>query len=211
MAQQQQQQYPPQQQPYPQQQQYAMPGYAPQPGSPQQQQQQQQYGSAYVAMPPDSGSAPPRDAKDSDDEDSSSSSEESEDSAEKRKRRKKKKKHSKRRREGTKDHVDDATEKKSILGGLLKNQWAIPYSDLVFESKLGKGAYGTVYRGEWNSTPVAIKQSNLVVASESDLEELRHEAELMMSLRPHPNVIQILFVAPIIVLPVKHYSNVTLN
>lgn len=35
----------------------------------------------------------------------------------------------------------------------------IPYEDLKFEEEIGSGAYGIVYKGQWNGETVAIKES----------------------------------------------------
>lgn len=36
-------------------------------------------------------------------------------------------------------------------------QWELQYEDLQFESVIGKGSYGTVYRAIWHELPVAVK------------------------------------------------------
>jgi predicted Ser/Thr protein kinase len=65
-------------------------------------------------------------------------------------------------------------------------QWFIPYENIKFGAQLGQGASGQVFKGTWNNTAVALKvsmtQANLTVIG---------ELELMMQLRPHPNVIQL--------------------
>jgi hypothetical protein len=63
----------------------------------------------------------------------------------------------------------------------------IPRDSLVIGTEIGKGSYGRVYLGEWNSTTVAIK-----VATTAGTSTFEKELELMLHLTPHPNVLQIL-------------------
>jgi predicted Ser/Thr protein kinase len=63
----------------------------------------------------------------------------------------------------------------------------IPYSELKFVREIGAGAFGKVFLGEWQKTRVALKISSI-----SSSEEFIREAELLITLRPHPNVVQIL-------------------
>jgi hypothetical protein len=66
-------------------------------------------------------------------------------------------------------------------------QWYIPFSDLTFGEQLGQGGSGQVFKGTWKNTSVALKLS-MTQANKSVLGEL----SLMMALRPHPNVVQLL-------------------
>jgi hypothetical protein len=68
----------------------------------------------------------------------------------------------------------------------------IDYNQLEFERQLGKGNFGAVFYGIWNGQPVAIKKSNMVVASKKDIEDIIREAETMLSFPPHPNVLSVL-------------------
>jgi len=47
---------------------------------------------------------------------------------------------------------------------------------------LGEGAYGTVYKGEWNHSDVAIKKLKVQKFSAQALEEFKREAEIMFEL-----------------------------
>jgi predicted Ser/Thr protein kinase len=73
----------------------------------------------------------------------------------------------------------------------LDNRFAIPWSRLVFKQEIGSGAFGKVYLGTWQSTQVAIKVSNSIGATE----EFQKEARIMVNIRPHPNVLQVLGVS----------------
>jgi predicted Ser/Thr protein kinase len=65
-------------------------------------------------------------------------------------------------------------------------QWFIPYEQIKFGNQLGQGASGQVFKGTWKNTAVALKIS-MTQANATVIAEL----ELMMQLRPHPNVIQL--------------------
>jgi len=71
------------------------------------------------------------------------------------------------------------------------NKLNIPYNSLKLIKEIGSGGFGKVYRGKWNHTTVAIK----LCSSPADIEALQIEAQLMINLRPHPNVVQILGVS----------------
>jgi predicted Ser/Thr protein kinase len=64
--------------------------------------------------------------------------------------------------------------------------WFTPFEQLVFEEQLGQGGSGQVFKGKWKSTVVALKVS-MTEANSSVISEL----ELMMQMRPHPNVVQL--------------------
>jgi predicted Ser/Thr protein kinase len=72
----------------------------------------------------------------------------------------------------------------------LENQygaWFVDFSQIKFGEQLGQGANGQVFKGTWKNTTVALKVS-VTTANSSVIREL----ELMMQLRPHPNVVQLL-------------------
>eukprot|EP01114_Cavostelium_apophysatum_P019655 TRINITY_DN6398_c0_g2_i2.p1 TRINITY_DN6398_c0_g2~~TRINITY_DN6398_c0_g2_i2.p1 ORF type:complete len:581 (+),score=69.96 TRINITY_DN6398_c0_g2_i2:508-2250(+) len=66
--------------------------------------------------------------------------------------------------------------------------WEIDASEIKYEHKLGSGSFGEVFKAEWRNQAVAVKQ----VKSEVNSDEFLKEAHLMLSLRPHENVIQLL-------------------
>ncbi len=65
-------------------------------------------------------------------------------------------------------------------------KWFIPFRDLTFGEQLGQGASGQVFKGTWKGSNVALKVS-ATQANSTVIKEL----ELMMQLRPHPNVVQL--------------------
>jgi tRNA A-37 threonylcarbamoyl transferase component Bud32 len=69
----------------------------------------------------------------------------------------------------------------------LDEKLQIPYKGLKLVKEIGSGAFGKVFIAEWQATQVAIKVSN--IASDEDF---KREAELMIKLRPHPNVVRFL-------------------
>jgi len=68
----------------------------------------------------------------------------------------------------------------------------IPFEELNFKEKLGEGAYGIVFRGEWRMIDVAIKRLKEGMISASQLSEFQAEMRIMVNLKPHPNIIQLL-------------------
>jgi predicted Ser/Thr protein kinase len=66
----------------------------------------------------------------------------------------------------------------------------IPYSELKIHREIGAGAYGKVFVGEWQMTTVAMK-----ISGYTSSQEFLREAALLINLRPHPNVVQILGVS----------------
>ncbi|PRP74139.1 hypothetical protein PROFUN_06464 [Planoprotostelium fungivorum] len=73
-------------------------------------------------------------------------------------------------------------------------QWdTIPIEELQFSEVIGKGAGGTVYKGKWRGSQVAIK--NVRVESELETANTLGEIHIMKRLRPHVNVVQFLGVS----------------
>jgi predicted Ser/Thr protein kinase len=86
-------------------------------------------------------------------------------------------------------------------------EWNIPYSEIKLEYELGRGGFGIVYKGTWRNASVACKKI-LGDLQPKQLKEFFAEAELMSSLRPHENVIQLLGISmnpPCII--TKFYEN----
>ena len=79
-------------------------------------------------------------------------------------------------------------ETKNTVIGLEERygDWFTPFEQLSFGDRLGQGANGQVFKGKWKNTTVALKVS-MTQANQSVISEL----ELMMKLRPHPNVVQL--------------------
>jgi serine/threonine protein kinase len=89
------------------------------------------------------------------------------------------------------------------LEGLSPNR--IPLNELEIGSEIGSGTYGRVYFGKWKSFRVALK----FCQNQGKIDEFMKEASLMVSLPPHPNIVQMFGVCiegtqPIIVM--EYYS-----
>lgn len=86
-----------------------------------------------------------------------------------------------------------APEKGSPSSGYLPShnnnfEWEIPFSELTFGPRIGRGGYGEVYRGVWGGTEVAIKMLFTDNMSAKLISDLRNEVELLCKLR-HPNIV----------------------
>uniref|UniRef100_A0A6B2L7C1 Protein kinase domain-containing protein n=1 Tax=Arcella intermedia TaxID=1963864 RepID=A0A6B2L7C1_9EUKA len=68
----------------------------------------------------------------------------------------------------------------------IGREYVIDSEELKFEEIIGRGSFGNVYRGQWRHTEVAIKRIHNT--SQSFIDELYREAELMIALR-HPNIV----------------------
>jgi serine/threonine protein kinase len=77
---------------------------------------------------------------------------------------------------------------KIVWSELAQKDRAIPYKELQIISDIGSGAYGKVCLGKWRGVKVAIKVAKDVV----DIDDFFKEALLMIAIRPHPNVLQVL-------------------
>jgi len=74
--------------------------------------------------------------------------------------------------------------------GLIKNlddAWNINYDDLEFTAEIGRGGFGSVYKGEYFGTPVAIKR--IVEEDPDGLLYLEREVNVLKGMR-HPNIVQ---------------------
>jgi len=69
--------------------------------------------------------------------------------------------------------------------------WRIRYEEIELGSKLGAGGFGIVYKGTWHDQPVAIKMLQRSDAEDKQIEEFEREAELMINLKPHENVLRL--------------------
>jgi len=71
-------------------------------------------------------------------------------------------------------------------------QAEIPFNELVFKEKLGAGAFGVVFKGEFRMIDVAIKQLKEGAINMKQLHEFRLEMKILKELRPHQNIITFL-------------------
>jgi len=67
-------------------------------------------------------------------------------------------------------------------------QWLIDYKEIQFDREVGRGASGVVSYAIWRMQHCAVKQL-LATATEKDIQDFNSEAELLMNLRPHTNVV----------------------
>jgi len=82
---------------------------------------------------------------------------------------------------------------KSVKASMSVESFEIDYSELEFESEIGRGAYGVVFKGRWRGGTVAIKQLSFKGAlTQKELQDFKIEAAVMKRLRPHVNVVQFL-------------------
>jgi serine/threonine protein kinase len=82
-----------------------------------------------------------------------------------------------RRREKDADDAEELRELKSELENLPPHLF-IPYDDLTFVKLLGSGAYGQVYEGTWQKSPVALK-----VSTNEQKKRFIQEVQLVSSIR----------------------------
>ena len=71
--------------------------------------------------------------------------------------------------------------------------WEIPPSDiLLYKKNIGKGSFGTVYRGYWHG-PVAVKTLNVKNPSPEQILAFRNEVALLRKTRYFIAILMILF------------------
>lgn len=69
------------------------------------------------------------------------------------------------------------------------DEWEVQLSDLTFGPRIGRGAYGEVFRGYYRETEVAIKVFLEQDVSEKVLQAFKKEVAILKKLR-HPNILQ---------------------
>ncbi|KAJ7762903.1 kinase-like domain-containing protein [Mycena metata] len=69
--------------------------------------------------------------------------------------------------------------------------WMVPAFEVDYGTEIGSGGFGTVYRGTWNRTEVAIKVVHQFDGVKANLSLLRKEIDIWLNLR-HPNILQFL-------------------
>ena len=75
------------------------------------------------------------------------------------------------------------------------DEYRIDYKDIVIQDKLGEGAYGILYKGTYNGSPVAIKVIRTEMVDSKDqlftiFHEFKKEVLLMSELR-HKNIVEL--------------------
>lgn len=81
---------------------------------------------------------------------------------------------------GTPPQARQGSQGKSSVGeSAAREGYTIQYSELKFEKKIGAGAFGEVWKGEWAGIDVGIKKILKNDIKESDLDEFASEILLM--------------------------------
>eukprot|EP01088_Endostelium_zonatum_P006614 TRINITY_DN1874_c0_g1_i2.p1 TRINITY_DN1874_c0_g1~~TRINITY_DN1874_c0_g1_i2.p1 ORF type:complete len:247 (-),score=64.71 TRINITY_DN1874_c0_g1_i2:28-768(-) len=90
------------------------------------------------------------------------------------------------------------TEEEEDEGAIGNMTWEIDWSDLTFndseDDAMAKGAFGSVYRGLYFGTPVAIKKLNYPMNDPDMQKYIAREMEVLVGVR-HPNIVQLLGVS----------------
>ncbi len=68
---------------------------------------------------------------------------------------------------------------------------AIPSRDFSKGKFLGKGGFGQVYLGNWQATPIAVKELLVQIIDDQFLNMFKNEAQIMAQCK-HPNIVQML-------------------
>ena len=84
-----------------------------------------------------------------------------------------------------KNNVDDSNLPPDSLAANARN-YVIPYSELIIEREIGKGAYGKVYKAKYDGREVAVK-SMALLKDERERNWMKREISLLKQVR-HPNV-----------------------
>jgi serine/threonine protein kinase len=74
----------------------------------------------------------------------------------------------------------------------IRSRWEIDPVELQLGAELGRGAFGVVYRARWRQQDVAVKQVGYQNLTSDELDSFSREAQLMMNLRPHKNIVALM-------------------
>ena len=81
-----------------------------------------------------------------------------------------------------------ASSNRSLLGGA---SWAVDISEITFGARLGAGAYGEVYEGQWRRSKVAIKRLLCGQVEDKSVKQFFAEMEILANAR-HDNIVRFL-------------------
>ncbi|CAA88727.1 Tyrosine-protein kinase [Caenorhabditis elegans] len=89
------------------------------------------------------------------------------------------------------DPIEIRGEKVVLKRAIPKGKFQLMHKDVIFQKKIGAGAYGTVYRGKLVKTDevIAVKKLDPEGADEDGLAEMMKEARVMQ-LYDHPNIVK---------------------
>jgi serine/threonine protein kinase len=73
-----------------------------------------------------------------------------------------------------------------------RGNFEIAENEIIIGELLGEGAFGAVHLSTFRRTEVAVKRLRIESPTESDRSEILQEAKLLVELKPHPNLVQVL-------------------
>eukprot|EP00027_Filamoeba_sp_ATCC50430_P003191 CAMPEP_0168556050 /NCGR_PEP_ID=MMETSP0413-20121227/8671_1 /TAXON_ID=136452 /ORGANISM="Filamoeba nolandi, Strain NC-AS-23-1" /LENGTH=794 /DNA_ID=CAMNT_0008586961 /DNA_START=168 /DNA_END=2549 /DNA_ORIENTATION=+ len=95
-------------------------------------------------------------------------------------------------RNSAKKNDKTSSQEEAIAKAMIDQKWEIPYEDIKIKSEIGRGAFGTVYKGRWRNCDCVVKQLSIDRADERAVQDFLKETETTKRLRNHPNVCTIL-------------------
>jgi len=81
------------------------------------------------------------------------------------------------------------TSRSSRFFSLATDEWLIKRDKLKLRGELGRGGFGTVFKGEWLHTAVAVKVIPKEQVTARDILTFKNELKILLSVR-HENCIQ---------------------